>query len=299
MFTVRTDLALEAREILSESSPGKIDGIAAEEREINGFPVTTVRVADENGAKAIGKPVETYVTLETEALERREDGAFERCALALAEVLRPFLDEKRDGCVLVAGLGNTAITPDALGPLAVKNIMVTRHLVESLPEHFSSLRRVAAVETGVLATTGVESAELVKAVSDRLRPAAVVVVDALASRRLRRVCTTVQVSDAGIIPGSGVNNSRAAIDRDTLGCPVIAVGVPTVVEAGTVAADLVSRAGAGDVEPEDLREFGGGMIVTPRDIDARVSDAAKLIGYGINLALHDGITPEDVTMFLS
>ena len=177
--------------------------------------------------------------------------------------------------------------------------MVTRHLVEQAPEHFGSFRPVAALATGVLGTTGVESGELVKAVAEKIRPGCIIAVDALASRSMDRVCTTVQLANTGIVPGSGVGNHRAALNRETLGVPVIAVGVPTVVDAGTLAADILAEAGQEGLDPEALAGAGEGLMVTPRDIDQRVADLVKVIGYGINLALQPGLTIEDVDLFLS
>ena len=175
------------------------------------------------------------------------------------------------------------MTPDAVGPLAADSILITRHLIDAMPQHFSGFRPVAALRPGVLGTTGVESAEAVRGLVDRLHPSAVIAVDALASRRVGRVCCTVQFSDTGIIPGSGVGNDRAGLSRDTLGIPVAAIGLPTVIDAGGFSDDPRAEQ----------------MFVTPRDIDTVVRDAAKLIGYGINLALHDGLTIGDVDMFLS
>ena len=168
-----------------------------------------------------------------------------------------------------------------------------------LVTHTDSQDPVAALAAGVLGTTGMESGELVRAVAETLRPACVIAVDALASRSLHRVCTTVQLSDTGIVPGSGVGNHRYALDRETLGVPVIAVGVPTVVDGATLALDILEEAGRTDLDPAALRGIGGDLMVTPRDIDQRVKDMAKVIGYGIDLALHPGLTLEDVELFLS
>ena len=200
---------------------------------------------------------------------------------------------------LVVGLGNRAITPDNIGPKAADQTMVTRHLVERVPEHFGSFRPVAALAAGVLGTTGMESGELVRAVAETLRPACVIAVDALASRSLRRVCRTIQLADTGITPGSGVGNARAALNAETLGVPVIAVGVPTVVDAATLTCDVLAEAGKGELNPAALQGAGDGLIVTPKDIDTQVHDLAKVIGYGINLALHTGLTIGDVELFLS
>jgi spore protease len=155
------------------------------------------------------------------------------------------------------------------------------------------------METGVMGTTGVESAELISAMTAKLRPDAVIAVDALASRRLGRICRTVQLSNTGIVPGSGVGNSRAEISRNSLGVPVVSIGVPTVVDAATLASDLAAMANIGTYQPEDFGQYGKSMIVTPREIDSYVEDIAKLIGYSINLALHDGLTIDDINLFLS
>lgn len=297
----RTDLALEAREIWQESAEKetKLPGVEAGEREVDNYLITTVKVLDERGEEALSKPKGKYVTIELGSLCRREDGAFSKGAKVLAEELRAMLALSPKDSVLVTGLGNPAVTPDAIGPKTVRHTMATRHLTEREPEYFGNFRRVSVFESGVLAMTGVESAEMVKAIADRLHPDCVIVVDALASRRMSRVCRTVQFSDTGIVPGSGVGNSRSAINSQTLGTRVVALGVPTVVDAATLASDLVEQAGMQGCRPEDLERFGGEMIVTPREIDSRVGDISKLLGYGINLALHEGLTVEDVDMFLS
>ena len=297
--TIRTDLALEAEALWREGNSAEQSpaGVRAESVRRGSFTVSTVEVLDARGEAALGKPRGKYVTVELDALIRREENAFpEACAL-LAEELRALLPLSPGEACLVVGLGNRAITPDAVGPDAVDSVMVTRHLTEHLPEDFGTFRPVSAVCSGVLGTTGIESSALVRAVTESVRPAAVVAIDALASRSPDRLCRTVQIADTGIVPGSGVGNARLALNRDALGVPVIAIGVPTVVDAATLTLDLASRAG---VAP-DPAAFGdaGGMIVTPREIDKAVRDVAKLIGYALNLALHDGLRIEDVDMFLS
>lgn len=297
MWKQRTDLALEAKELWQQSAQQhtRLAGVQAGESSREGFQVDTVRVLDEQGERALGKPVGTYVTVTLDGLKRREEDAFGRAARAIAGELRPLLGElPEDAPVLVAGLGNRAITPDAIGPLVHQHTMITRHLVEQVPEHFGAFRPVASLSAGVLGTTGVESGSLIRAVCDAIRPACVIAVDALASRSLHRVCRTVQLADTGIVPGSGVGNHRKALNRETLGIPVIAVGVPTVVDGATLAMDLLGH--------EELPELAQGvenLMVTPRDIDAQVADLSKVIGFGINLALHEGLTVEDVEMFLS
>ncbi len=299
MLQRRTDLALEAREIWAESAQERIEGVEAVESTREGYPVTTVHITSKQGAHALGKPVGTYITLELAGLRRREEDAFPRAARALAEELKRLLPMKKGAGVLVVGLGNQAITPDNIGPGAVRHTLATRHLVEQVPEHFGHFRPVAALAAGVLASTGVESGELVRAVTDKIKPACVIAIDALASRSLKRVCTTIQLADTGITPGSGVGNHRAALNRETLGVPVVALGVPTVVDVATLCADVLAEAGKGDLEPEALRGAGSGLMVTPRDIDQSAADLAKVIGFGVNLALQDGLSVEDIEMFLS
>ena len=297
MLKRRTDLAMEEKQLREEA--GALSGVKSEEKQREGFPVTVVEILNARGSLALGKPVGRYVTLELEGLKRREPDAFGRAARALAAELEEMMKPSEHTSVLVVGLGNRAVTPDAVGPLATAHTLVTRHLVEQLPEQFGSFRPVSAVAAGVLGTTGVESGELVSALCARLKPDAVIAVDALASRSLSRVCTTIQLADTGIVPGSGVGNARFALNQETLGVPVIAVGVPTVVDAATLAADVLAQAGRDDLDPEALRGAGDGLLVTPRDIDARVGDLAKVIGYGINLALQPGLTIADIDLFLS
>lgn len=296
---IRTDLAAEARELWREGAEktDAIPGVEAFDTEEQGFRVTTVRILDERGEDELCKPKGEYVTIELDALLRREEDAFSRAVQVLAGHLRSLLQLEGEEKILVAGLGNSSITPDAIGPVSIDYVLVTRHLKQRMPQEFGFFREVCAVRTGVLGTTGMESAEIVSSLSERLQPDRVIVMDALASRRLERLCRTVQLSDTGIIPGSGVGNHRAALSRDTLGVPVLAIGVPTVVEAATLASELAERAGASAL---DRSRFGldGDMIVTPRDIDRNVHDAAKLIGYAVNLAVHDGLTVEDVDLFL-
>jgi spore protease len=299
MFQRRTDLAAEAMELWNEGAgAGALPGVVSREETRRGFCVSTVEIINGEGAAALGKPAGKYVTVEIDGLIRREDGAFSRAAETLADELEALLGLGGGGSVLVAGLGNRAITPDAIGPETVRNTMVTSHLVRGLPGGFGGLRPVYALEPGVLGTTGIESARILRAVAEAVRPVRVIVVDALASRRLSRICRTVQLSDTGIVPGSGVGNAREGINRETLGAPVVAIGVPTVVDAGTLAADIAERAGTGPDCFAELEKLGGGLVVTPKDIDSSVGDISKLVGHAINLALHRGLTADDIAMLM-
>ncbi|OUQ75111.1 GPR endopeptidase [Flavonifractor sp. An100] len=292
----RTDLAMEGRELWQEGAgeTTRLPGVEAHEGEREGLSVTIIRVLDQEGAQALGKPIGCYVTLTMDGLANRTEGVFGRSARAVAGELTSLMGEvPADGLVLVAGLGNRAITPDAIGPKVHEHTLVTRHLVEQMPEHFGHLRPVASLAAEVLGNTGVESGEVVRAVCDKLHPACVIAVDALASRSLERLCRTVQLADTGIAPGSGVGNHRFRLDRESLGVPVIALGVPTVVEGATLAADLLGT--------DELPQLGQGqdLFVTPKDIDSQVADLAKVIGYGISMALQPGLTVEELDLLLS
>ena len=287
MFTKRTDLALEAREIWQESAEKttRLSGVKATKQRQEGYPVTRVDILDGRGEAALGKPQGSYLTIDLTTFWQRKADFFERAVRAVGSQLKTLLPP--EGPALVIGLGNAAMTPDAVGPLAVDSVLVTRHLIAAMPKHFSGFRPVAVQRTGVLGTTGVESAEAVRGLVAEVQPALVIAVDALASRRVGRVCATVQLSDTGIIPGSGVGNHRSALNRETLGVPVFAVGIPTVVDAATLAADLMEEAGIADIDEDKLRTGQQNLMVTPRDIDQQVRDLGKVIGYGINWALQD------------
>lgn len=296
MLSRRSDLALEAKSIWAEDNLRELDGATEEESVRSGFRVVTVTITGDRAAEELCKPKGRYVTLELGRFLRREDDSFADGAQVIAHILRELLGEV-DGTVLVVGLGNPAITPDAVGHQVVRNTLVTRHLRQEMPEEFNAFGSVAAVEPGVLGTTGLESADVVEAVTGKVRPAAVIAVDALASRSMDRVCRTVQIADTGIVPGSGVGNARGALNRETLGVPVIALGVPTVVDAATLALDLAREAGT-ELDAQALRRHSGTMIVTPREIDSNVTNISRLMAYGINMAMHPGLTVEDIDVFL-
>ena len=287
----RTDLACESRDVWTGTRGADPEGVSARSESRDGLAVETVEIRSEKASKALCKPKGRYVTISLDALVRREEDAFRRACGVLAREIRTQLAMEPDESALVVGLGNPDITPDAVGPLAVACVLVTRHLKTRLPEEFAAFRPVSVFRTGVLGTTGIESAALVRGVVSLVRPDRVIAVDALSARDAARLCRAVQVTNAGIVPGSGVGNARSALTKDVLGVPVVAVGVPTVVDARTFCAGL---SGAETVLPEDTELF-----VTPRDIDSRVRDSARLVGYAIDLALHDGLTVEDIDMFLA
>lgn len=286
MAAIRTDLALEAHAFWKESAgeTSALKGVIARDEVLDGFPLTRVEIVDKEGEEALGKPRGTYLTLDITRYWRRETDIFRQTVESVARLLEPMLPE--EGPVLVAGLGNQAMTPDALGPGCLSHLLITRHLKSVLP----GFRETAALSGGVLGTTGLEAAEWVRGAAEHMEPAAVIVVDALAARGLDRVCNSIQISDTGLTPGSGVGNHRMALNRESLGAPVISVGVPTVVDIETIAHDL---AGEGCRAPQK------GFFLTPDSIDAKIRDLSKLLGYGINLALQPGLTTEDLDALLS
>lgn len=284
----RTDLALERHEEL-RCTP--TDGIESQIYEKSGVTFTKIKVTDARGEQSLGKPIGTYITAEIPSLADQSPLCDELIGTIGTE-LRSLLP--KEGTVLVVGLGNTDITPDAVGPESVSLVLATRHISRELSESvgLGNLRPVAGFIPGVLGRTGIEAAEAVKGLAERIRPSAVIVTDALAARRLKRLGNTVQMSDTGIIPGSGVGNARAAINRETLGIPVISVGVPTVVDAQTLVHDLT-----GD-EAEISREENKRMIITPREIDLVVERASRIIGLSINKALQPHLSTDEIMMLV-
>ena len=297
MFQKRTDLALEARELWQESAErtSRLSGVKATKTRQEGYPVTRVDILDHRGEEALGKPQGSYLTIDLTTFWQRKADFFERAVRAVGGQLKQLLPA--EGSVLVIGLGNDAMTPDAVGPLSLESVLVTRHLISAMPRQFAGFRPVAVFRTGVLGTTGVESAEAVRGLVEQVQPSLVIAVDALASRRMGRVCATVQLSDTGIVPGSGVGNHRSALNAETLGVPVFALGVPTVVDAATLAADLLEESGVEQVDEARLRD-NGSFMVTTRDIDQQVRDLSKVVGYGINWALQD-LEIEEINALLS
>lgn len=300
MSLIRTDLALEAHENAVRS--GKPDGVEVTESSRGEIKISSVKVLDERGEKAIGKPVGTYVTIETGKLDDVGGESYYQAAECAADELRKMLESAGDGLVLVAGLGNADMTPDALGPRCIENVLVTRHIAGELTkiEGLENLRAVAAIAPGVLGQTGVETGEIIKALVEKIHPVAVIAVDALASRRTSRLGNTIQIADTGINPGSGIGNKRFAINRESLGVPVISLGVPTVVDAATLAIDVLENAGI-ETPAEDEEKIrssvdpgGVSLFVTPRMIDLIVEHAASLAGRAINRALHPGVPADDI-----
>lgn len=293
-YNVRTDLALEQRERFV-SDQIEIPGVAVEETydEMCEVRVTTVRIETENGAAVMGKPVGNYITLEAPKMAEADENYHREISGKLMEVLEGCLPEKEDGqSILIIGLGNRNVTPDALGPLVVEHLDITRHLVKEYGKYAlggEADRIVSAVVPGVMGQTGMETVEIVRGIVEETEPDFVIAIDALAARSVRRLNRTIQIADTGIAPGSGVGNHRNAITEETVGVPVIAIGVPTVVDAATIVGDSIEEYVA-KCRDEGMREnkehlippYLYGMFVTPKDIDETMERTSYTISEALN-----------------
>ncbi len=283
-FQVRTDLALEARESIKESEDG-IRGVRVEETydEKNEIRVTKVIIETKNGAKAMGKPMGKYVTLEAPGMVEQEEDYHQEISSELARQLKDIIpDIQKEQSILIVGLGNRDVTADALGPNVADNLFITRHVVKEYGKaayNKSQMHMVSSIVPGVMAKTGMESAEIIKGVVEQTKPDVVIVIDALAARSTKRLNRTVQITNTGIHPGSGVGNHRDALTKESLKVPVIAIGVPTVVDAATIVNDALA-----DKAPANLTELNN-MYVTSKDVDYQVKQISHIICDAINEAL--------------
>lgn len=324
-FSVRTDLAVEARELAAAGcadDSGELDGVKVKTTDESDYFLTHVRIVSEEGCRLMGKPKGNYITLESEKLKENDVECHEKIIKILAENIRTLANFGEEDCILVAGLGNWNITPDALGPKVVSKILVTRHLQGSLPAEIeATVRPVAAVSPGVMGITGIETGEIIKGIVEKLHPSLLIAIDALAARRSNRINAAIQMSDTGVAPGAGVGNQRMMLDKESLGIPVIAIGVPTVVDAATLVNDTMDRIlgemlqqttkGSAfyemlqDLEQEEkyqmiadiLGPYTGNLFVTPKEVDAVVDRLANIIANSINIAVHPGITMEDINKY--
>ena len=278
-FPVRTDLALESRE-RAAADQGTLRGVVFEELqdEKRNVTITKVKIETENGAKAIGKPIGTYLTIEAPDLLQPEEGIHREISQVLAEQLKSLLGEEAES-VLVVGLGNREVTPDALGPEVIGNLYITRHILKEYGQYAFPEKKVASISgivPGVMAQTGMETLEIVKGIIKETKPQKVIVIDALAARSVKRLGRTIQLADTGINPGSGVGNHRKGLNEESLGIPVIAIGVPTVVDAATIVYDVC----------QDVEKIPGGiagMFVTPKNIDETIKSLSFTISEALNI----------------
>jgi len=303
----RTDLALENCEQLQDDDALAGVDVRVEEDEENEITVTWVEITNEEGAASMGKPVGNYITLECAAMQASEPEVHEAISRALASKLAQLHPLKDDATILVVGLGNWQVTPDALGPQVCEKMLVTRHLGEVIPEELHGrVRAVSALRPGVMGITGIETAEILLGVAQRIKPDVIIAVDALAARRTSRINTTIQISDTGINPGAGLGNKRTPINRASMGVHCIGIGVPTVVDAATLVSDAMRNV-LDDLNEherdtlirENIAPELEGLFVTPKTIDAVIARLATIIANALNQALHPGVTAADVHRYLS
>lgn len=324
MYSVRTDLAIERRDIYESENEKTIIGVGVKEEDFDEIKVTTVHIENEEGEKNMGKPIGKYITIELPELTQYDGAIMDEVAHVLAGTLEKLIDLKENSTALVIGLGNIEVTPDSLGPKVVKKLMITRHLKRLMPEAIDEeIRPVCALAPGVLGTTGIETGEIIKSLVSKIKPDLVICIDALSSRSLKRVAKTIQVGNTGIAPGAGVGNNRMEINEKTIGVPVIAIGVPTVVNAATVANDAmdlvldemidesteggefynmlrsIDRNKKGELIKSLLKPYMGDLMVTPKEVDEVIEFLSKILANGINLALQPSMIMEDINSFLS
>ena len=310
MFNFRTYLASERRDIYRKANKlEEINGIQAEQQKVNdNILIERVKITNEEGERAIGKPIGDYITIDMKNLKIAQDEEIEEASKALTDELVKIIDKHIDkqGEILVVGLGNVYVTPDSLGPKVINEIEVTRHIIEYLPQYVEKgTRMVSAISPGVLGTTGIETLEILKGIVDNIKPKLIIVIDALASRSIERISSTVQISDTGIVPGAGVGNARNEISQNTLGIPVVAIGIPTVVETAVLVNDCLSlfieklqeeaksNEYLNNLKEEDNYEKiketlipkDYNLIVTPKEIDDLVENMTSIVARGINMSL--------------
>lgn len=324
MFIIRTDLAVEAKEIYEKQNNGNIQGVEVEEDKQGEIKVTTVKITNDIGERMMRKPKGTYITIDMPKLIHYDADTMDEVSKILGESLSNMIKLDDSMTALVVGLGNWNITPDALGPKVVSKLMVTRHLKQLIPDQIDEgIRPVCAIAPGVLGLTGIETGEIIKGVVDKIKPNLIVCIDALASRKLERVNSTIQIGNTGISPGSGVGNRRMELSQQTLGIPVIAIGVPTVVDAATMANDtidlvldqMINQTKKGgefysmlkSIDKEEkqkmitevLDPYVGNLMVTPKEVDLVIDSVSKVIANGINIALQPALDLDDINRFLS
>ncbi len=287
MITVRTDLAVEAHELSKKEAADatEIDGVISRVEETGRITITRVDITNENGERALGKARGNYVTIDAPDLKYSLE-TYEKVCKIISDEIHKMADIDNDTLTLVVGLGNRDITPDALGTSVVSKLLITRHLKESMSNIFGDgIGSVCAIAPGVSGTTGIETADIIKSVISRVSPDLIIAVDALAAADIERISNTIQISDTGIQPGAGVGNNRDGLNEKTTGVKVIAIGVPTVIDASTISKTEI---------PKEMAP----LMVTTKDIDLVIERSAKTVANGINLALHRDMSLRDVESFV-
>lgn len=310
MYNFRTDMAVERNEIYKKQNglAEEIDGIENANKIIKDIEISKVKITNENGANALGKPVGNYITLDVKEIKNADEERIEEIAEIMADELRNVIGEHVSDTddILVVGLGNRYVTPDALGPKVVPEIEVTRHILEYMPKIMpEDTRPVSAISPGVLGITGIETMEILKGIVQNIKPKMLIVIDALATRKLERISSSIQIADTGIVPGAGVNNARKEISINTLGIPVIAIGIPTVVDLATITNECIdifienlqqkamSNSTLNELKEKDNYEEikealipkDYNMIVTPKEIDKLIDNMSEIVARGINKSM--------------
>ena len=311
MYNFRTDLALERRDIYQKANKlNQIDGVESTEEEINdNIKVSRVKITNSKGEEALGKPIGTYVTIDVKKLKMAGEEEIQKTSEVLTDELKKIVEMhvNNQEDILIVGLGNIYVTPDALGPKVINEIDVTRHIIKYLPQYVDEgTRSVSAISPGVLGTTGIETVEILKGIVENIHPKLLIVIDALASRSIERISSTIQISDTGIVPGAGVGNTREEISENSLGIPVVSIGIPTVVELATLVSDgidifidrLQEKAESNEYlnklqqndkyeEVKEALNVGDyNMIVTPKEIDDLIENMKDIVARGINFAVN-------------
>lgn len=319
-FSINVDLAIEARDLVRGQTGREIPGVIVEREKYGSTSVTTVKVVEEQAEKLMGKPRGNYITIEAPSLRENNRLAQQEVAEILAKKLSSLFNLPEQANIFLVGLGNWNATPDSLGPKVIEHSMVTRHLFQYAPEELSEgMRPVSAVAPGVLGITGIETAEIIKGIVEKIQPELVIVIDSLAAGNVERIASTIQIADTGISPGSGIGNQRSGINRESMGVPVIAVGIPTVVHAAVIAQDTLEHFFeqiktqpllnqiyqnlrpdfTNEVINQVLQPFAGNLMVTPKEIDSLISNTAKIVAGGISMALHPSISFADFNVYLN
>lgn len=318
---LRTDLALESKEMYDENNDIEIKGVEVDKAQKGSVDITRIKITNENGSRSLSKPIGNYITLEVPGLRNADAELKDEVSMALSRELSNLIAFKDDLKVLVVGLGNEKITPDALGPLAASKIKVTRHyFLAYRKDRDKTMACVSALVPGVMGTTGIETLEVIKGAVEKVKPDLVIAIDALAARRVERINTTIQITDTGINPGAGVGNRRLELNSHSLGARVIAIGVPTVIDSFTVVFDTIEDLGNceqdktiggyfgklthvfqnnGDTVDQMLQSCSRNMIVTANDIDSLVQDYSQIISNALNISLHPGLTLGDVNRYMN
>ena len=325
MAGIRTDLAIEAREFYNKQENRQdIPGVVVDVDKDENYTVTRVKVVEAVGARIIGKPKGNYITIEVPKLRENDRDLQDKVGKVLAEEVARLVNLNDQSVIMVVGLGNWNVTPDALGPRVVEHLLVTRHIKEYVPDQIDEgVRSVCAIAPGVLGITGIETSEIIRGIVDKVKPDLVIAIDALASRKMDRISTTIQLADSGINPGSGVGNNRKELSRESMGVPVIAIGVPTVVDAATMASDTIDmvidtlinespesgefynmlknmdKTEKHKLIDEVISPYIGNLMVTPKEIDRLIDDIAIVIANGLNIALHPNVDQEEMDRYLN